>query len=428
LRAARDPEGAEAAYRTALELAAGDAAETARLEYLLAETALERGDPASGEVRLLELSRSENAGDLAWRASMRLGALYEARRADDAAAAEYGRVAEGAPSEDLRAAALLARGLVQYRMRAFLPALEDFRQIVAEHPGTAPAAQALFMGGWCLYLLGKDEEALAACRGFLKDHADSEFAPDVRFWLGEHAFNHGDWEGAEKAFRELADLHPASAAAPEALYWAGRSAAEAREYLRANEHFNALLAGWPDSPLTARALLAQGDVLGELGQFPAAILAFDEVITKFPHGGEAMAAWGRKGDCLYTLGQDDPSRYEEALLCYRALHDFSDAPEDLHLQAGYKIGRCLEKTGHVGEAVDQYVQTAYDYLGRTAPAEESGVWFTRSAFGAAALLERAGRLGEAAGIYRRVAESGAPSAPEARERLKRLDNERGTAE
>jgi TolA-binding protein len=358
---------------------------------------------------------------------MRLGALYEARGAEEAAVGEYGRAAEGAEGGGEKAEALLARGLVHYRGGAFLPALEDFRAVCEEHGETAAAAQAQFMRGWCLYLLGKDEEALAACRGFLKEHAESEFAPDVRFWLGEYAFNHGDWEGAEKAFRELADLHPESAAAPEALYWAGRSAAAAREYLRANGHLNALIAGWPEHPRLAEALLAQGDVLGELGQFPAAILAFDEVLTKFPRGAAAMAAWGRKGDCLYTLGQDEPSRYEEALLCYRALRDFPDAPEDLSLQASYKIGRCLEKTGHAAEAVEQYMQTAYDYLGRTAPSAESGVWFTRSAFGAGALLERAGRWREAAGVYCRVAESGAPAAVEAAERVRRIEEEHGGA-
>ncbi|MBR6020929.1 MAG: tetratricopeptide repeat protein, partial [Kiritimatiellae bacterium] len=366
-------------------------------------------------------------------------------RADEAAAAEYGRIAaseNAAPA--LRAAARLAQGLVHYRMGLYLEALGDFRAVSAASPAGGPGVQAEFMQAWCLYLLGKDAEALAACQAFLRAHPDSEFAPDARFWIGEQSFNNGDWAAAEKAFSGLAEAHPDSAAAPEAMYWAGMAAARASEYLLANERFNALLAGWPGHPRTEAALLAQGDVLAELGQFPAAILAFDEVLRTFPHGEGAMAAWGRKGDCLYTLGETEPARREEALLSYRALHDFADAPEDLHLQAGYKIGRCLENMGHEAEAAEQYMETVYEYLGRREASgedaegwagsaaggiaggrPESGVWFTRSAFAAGALLERMGRKSEALGVYRRVAESGAPAAPEAVERARRLEGERG---
>ena len=123
------------------------------------------------------------------------------------------------------------------------------------------------------------------------------------------------------------------------------------------------------------------------------------------------------------FGQETPARYEEALLSYRTLLDFAGAPVDLRLQAGFKIGRCLEKMGRSAAALDRYMEVVYSYLQEARPPAEATVWFTRSAFAAAALQERAGRWKEAFGIYRRVADSDAPAAPEARDRMERIRKE-----
>lgn len=411
---------AKTAYAAVLALlpTGGEAAE--RIQYQLAETELALGEIEAGEIRLLDLSRAKSGSEHVRAATMRLGGLYEERGALEAASEQYGRLIDACLEPQPCADALLARGLVRYRMGSFQAALDDFTRIRQEWPLTVPAARAMFMRGWCLYLLGRDDEALQVCKQFLLDFPDSEFVPDVHFWLGEHAFNRGDYETAEQGFTRVAREHPDSPRAADAWFWAGRAATARRAYLAANEHFNALMAQYPDSPRLPETLLAQGDVLSELGQFPAAILAFNEVIVRFPRSSEAMAAWGRKGDCQYTLGPENPARYEEALLSYRTLLDFAGAPVDLRLQAGYKVGRCLEKMNRAAAALDRYMEVAYSYLQETAPPQEATVWFTRSAFAAAALQERAGNWKEAVGIYRRVADSGVPSAAEAQGRMERI--------
>ena len=401
--------------------AAGDLAARAQLQ--LAETELALGETEAGEIRLLDLSRVQAETEWGRAAMMRLGALYEDRGALETAMEQYGRLIDTCAEPETCAKALLARGLIRYRMGAFPAAMDDFTRIRDQMPKTKPAAQATFMRGWCFYLMGKDAEALQVCERFLADEPASEFAPDVRFWLAEHAFNHGDYEAAERRFLQVAADHPDSPRAGDALYWAGRAATARRNYLDANEHYNALMARDPDSPRLAVTLLAQGDVLSELGQFAAAILAFNEVIVKFPQAPEALVAWGRKGDCQYTLGQENPARYEEALLSYRTLLDFAGAPADLRLQAGYKVGRCLEKMGRATAALDRYMEVVYSFLQESRPLAEANVWFTRAAFGAAALQESAGHWKEAAGIYRRVADSGAPAAAEARARMERIRQE-----
>ena len=411
---------AKASYAAVLAANPADAALAARAQLQLAETELALGETEAGEIRLLDLSRSGKSAEFSRAATMRLGALYEDRGALETAMEQYGRIVAACDEPETCAQALLARGLIRYRMGAFPAAMEDFTRIRDQLPQTRPAAQAAFMRGWCFYLLGKDAEALQVCEQFLVEHPDSEFAPEVSFWLGEHAFNGGDYAEAERRFVEVATAHPDSPRAADALFWAGRAATGRREYLAANEHYNDLMARYPDSPRLAETLLAQGDVLSELGQFPAAILAFHEVIVKFPQSAEALVAWGRQGDCQFTLGQENPDRYEEALLSYRTLLDFAGAPTDLRLQAGYKVGRCLEKMNRGTAALDRYMDVVYSYLQETQPPAEANVWFTRAAFAAAALQESAGHWPEAAKIYLRVAESGAPAAAEARARMERI--------
>lgn len=414
---------AKASYAAVLAAAPAGEDLAGRAQLQLAETELALGETEAGEIRLLDLSRAKKESEFSRTATLRLGALYEERGALETAMEQYGRLVDACSEPESCAKALLARGLVRYRMGAFQPALDDFLRIRDQLPQTKPAAQAMFMRGWCLYLLGKDAEALQICEQFLSDYPGSEFAPDVRFWLGEHAFNHGDHETAERFFASVASDHPGSPRAADALYWAGRAATARRAHLAANEHYNALMARYPDSPRIPETLLAQGDVLSELGQFAAAILAFNEVIVKFPQRPEAMIAWGRKGDCQYTLGQEHPARYEEALLSYRTLLDFAGAPVDLRLQAGYKIGRCLEKMGRAAAALDRYMEVVYSFLQEVQPPAEATVWFTRAAFGAAALQERTGHWKQAVGIYGRVADSGIPAAAEARDRMERIRKE-----
>jgi TolA-binding protein len=424
--AARQYSQAEKNYTRVLPLAGKDRQMQERIQLQLAETELALGKTQAGEVRLLDLSRTRGKSPFAQTATMRLGVLYEERGALESAVEQYSRLLAGEADAELKAEALLARGLIRYRMGSFQAALDDFTRIREEFSLTAPAAQAMFMRGWCLYLLGKDEEALEVCKRFLVEYPNSIFAPDVHFWLGEYAFNHGEYEEAENRFADVAREYPASPHAADALYWAGRAATARRAYLAANEHYNELMARYPDTLRLPETLLAQGDMLSELGQFALAIVAYDEVIGKAPQSVEAMIAWGRKGDSQYTLGQQESGRYEEALLSYRTLAESTSAALDLRLQAGYKTGRCLEKMGRETAALDRYMEVVYAYLQEARPTAETTVWFTRAAFRAATVQEKAGNWKQAVGIYRRVADAGVPSSTEARERISRIQREHWT--
>lgn len=418
---------ARAAYQTLYEHTYPSADEDRIIIRLcLADIAIQANpsDP-EGERILQELIREPGIDRaFAWDATLRLGQLYETRGADDLAEAQYGRIADATDVHDsfapFQARALLLRGLVRHRAGNDSAALEDFSRILDEFPSAQDAPQARYMRAWCLHAIGRDADARAAANALLADPASAAWAPRTRYLLAEQAYNAADYPTATNHFIRLATDAPDSPLAPDALYWAARADADARNFLDAERILNLLIARYPDHPRIADALLAQGDVLCELGNFSAAIAAFTEVINDYPRTPQAIAAWGRKGDAQFTLGQQDPARYEEALLSFRTLREYPATPADLRLQADYKIGRCLEKTGHHPDAVSQYMTTAYDYLQQDSPPPESAIWFTRSAFAAAALQEAAGNWREAIGIYQRVAGAGVPAAPEAIDRIRRI--------
>ena len=71
---------------------------------------------------------------------------------------------------------------------------------------------------------------------------------------------------------------------------------------------------------------------------------------------------------------------------YQTILDRSSAPLALKLQAEYKVGRCLEKTNVPGKAFSRYMNGVYTFINENVERSPYSIlWFTRSAFGAAAI-------------------------------------------
>lgn len=379
---------------------------------------LEQRDEAEKEFQALA---KDSDPDMARQAALRIAQIQENGGRWEDALASYQRLAAACADPSVCAQAIHSRGLIRYRLGQFQEALSDFEKVVRDYPKSPFAEQAFYMRGWALYLLGQDREALALCRQFIERYPRSVWAGDVLFWLGEYSYNRGDYAQAEQYFAQLADRYAAGELADDALFWAGRSAAAAKEYVRAIDYYSRLAQSFPDSPKIAETRFAQGDALSELGQFGGAILAFEEIILKYPTSYLVDLAWGRKGDCQFTLGSDDPQRYPEALNSYRRVLESPRAGTELKWQAEFKMARCKEKMGHKAEAFEQYMNVVYAFLAeREKGAANNPLWFTRSAFNAAAIMEADSKWREAARIYRRVAEAGVPASAEAQTRLQRI--------
>jgi hypothetical protein len=94
------------------------------------------------------------------------------------------------------------------------------------------------------------------------------------------------------------------------------------------------------------------------------------------------------------------------------------------MQAEYKIGRCLEKTGSFDQAFSRYMTVVYTFINERVERTPSSIlWFTRAAFGAASLKEKENIWVEAVKIYERVIGAGVPAMDEAQKRIERIKTE-----
>ncbi len=388
-------------------------------EFHIADCIARLGNPDGAERRFWELIDRDPHAALAPRALLRLAEIERRRGRADRARALCAAVSQSYPDPD-RAEAWLGLGILDYQAAAYADALARFEQVRGAAPARAVLERAAYLGAWCLFRLGRDADAVTAFQDVARTFPEAPWAPDACFWLGENAYNDRRYGAAEHAWLGLAHQYPASPLADAALFWAGRAALLQREFRRANTHLARLIKTCPDSPRRPDARFYQAAALAELGDFAEAILILDELITQFPEHELTEAAWLRKGDCQFALGPEDPRRYDEAQASYQAALDRPAPGAAARLEAEYKIGRCLEKTGRAADAFGRYMNAVYLCADRPVPGPSATVWFTRAAFQAAALKEAEKAWPQAARIYQHVADADVPASPEARDRINRL--------
>jgi len=317
-------------------------------------------------------------------------------------------------------------GMLLYRMGRYAEAQKTFESLINDFPTDPNVPQAYYMRGFSLYLQGKVDEAIKTCQDFIRKHPKSKWTPEVLFWLAERQYNDGRYESAESLFLRIVNEYKTHPLAPQALYWAGRAASAQANFVKAIEHYSMAAKEFPDCDILPQIRFAQGDALTELGEFDRAILAFDEIIKNYPDSALVNAAWGRKGDCQFSLAAvNDSKRYNEAILSYQTVLDRPSAPFALKLQAEYKIGRCLEKVGQPDKAFIRYMNAVYSYLSEkdVERSPDSVLWFTRAAFSAAAIKERAKAWKEAVRVYGRVVDAQVPAKEEAIRSIKSIREE-----
>jgi TolA-binding protein len=312
------------------------------------------------------------------------------------------------------------RGIILYNLKHYAEAQQAFEKVISQHPDSEYVPQASYLRGYCLYDQGQVEEGVETCRAYIRDYPDSEWTPEVLFWLAERYYNQGRYPEAAPFFMRVATDFKGNKLAPRALYWAGRAAAAQANYVGAIERYSEVAKTYPESEILPQSRFAQGDALTELGEFARAILAFEEIIKNYPESYLVNTAWGRKGDCQFSLAVDNPSRYAEAMASFQAILDRS-APAALKLQAEYKVGRCLEKTNVPDKAFNRYMGVVYSFINENVEhSSRSVVYFTRSAFGAAALKEKEKDWLKAVQVYEHVIEAGVPAKDEAAKRTERI--------
>ncbi len=372
------------------------------------------------------LLESGHAGSpFAEKAALRSADVLLANRQWEQALHKYELIIETYTNAEAQAASKFMQGLVlnEY-LKRYAEAQQAFETVIEQYPESEYVQQALFMRGFSLAWQGQYAEAITTCQDFVEKYPGSEWAPKVLFWLGEQFYNQGRYTDAEPLFLRIAAEYAANALAPRALYWAGRAASQQSNYVEAFERYSEVAKTYPESAIMPEVRFAQGDVLTELGQFAKAILAFEEVIKNYPESYLVNAAWGRKGDCQFSLAVENPARYAEAMNSYQAILDRPSAPVGLKMHVENKIAVCLEKTNVSDKAFSRYMNVVYTFINENVERSPYTVtWFTRSAFGAAAIKEKQRAWKEAVQVYERVVEANVPAQDEALKRIEKIKAE-----
>ncbi len=365
------------------------------------------------------IETSHPSSPFAEEAAMRSADIMRASGQPEEALEKYTQISNAYTNSATAKLAHHQRGLVLYQLGRYEEALKVFDFEVENYPESENVPQAFYMRGFCLFAEGDKEGAIQTCRQFIDRYPDSLWVPDVVFWLAELYFNQGDYAEAEPLFLRVAHDFQESQLAPRALYWAARAAAAESDYVNAVERYSEVARNYPDCDILPQVRFNQGDALTEMGDFARATLAFEEIIKKFPESELVNAAWGRKGDCQFSLAAENPARYEEAMNSYQAILDRPTAPATLKMQAEYKIGRCLEVTGMPDKAFSRYMNVVYTF--RNVERNPYSIrWFTRAAFGAAALKENEQAWVEAVNVYKRVLEADVPARGDALKRIEKI--------
>ncbi len=400
----------------------------AEILFQLGECNIQLNKPEKAEKYFREIADKYEGDAIAEEALLKIASAKSKRQEWNSAIAVFDELMHKYPKGAFFVNALYGKAMAEYRMFRFKDALAALNSIVTDFPDSSFVEQSYYQRGMCYYWMGQDKKAEEICISFLKKYPQSPFVPDVLFWLGKFYFNYGDFAKAESRLLEYADKYSKLPLADDALYWAGIAASKNKEYVKAIDIFSRLLKDYPDSDKKALSRFAQANALSMIDKSSAAILLYDEIINKYPDSGLVQAAWGRKGDCQFTLGSDDPERYNESIESYKVVANDAESDLDLVMQAEYKIGRSLEKSGKTDEAFEQY----YDkVILRYFEDEKKGIhhneackmWFSLAAFNAVDILVAKNDYRRAVTILNRVIGADVGYDRVAGERIKKIKSE-----
>ncbi|MDF7826072.1 tetratricopeptide repeat protein [Pontiellaceae bacterium B12227] len=417
-------EDAEKLYRSFVtDFPTHDNMPNALYQLGLAQMKIGRRAEALNTLSILETNHADSP--FAEMAALRTADVLRANKDWEAALAKYEQIGKVYSNKATLALSKYRQGLVLYEdLHRYEEAQKAFEAVIADYPDSEYGQQSIFMRGFCLAWLGKTEESVKTCGDFVEKNPDSVWTPKVVFWLGQHFYNFGEYKKAEPLFLRFEKDFKGHELAPRALYWAGRAAAAQSNYVTAIERYSEVAKNYPESDILPQTRFAQGDALTELGEFSRAVLAFEEIIKNYPESYLVNAAWGRKGDCQFSLATDNPARYAEAMKSYQAILDRPSAPLALKLHVENKIAVCLEKTNVSDKAFSRYMHVVYTFLNENVEHSPYSVtWFTRSAFGAAAIKEKQRAWVDAVQVYERVIEANVPAKEEAQKRIDKIKKE-----
>ena len=420
----KDEEAALLYARVAERYDGGALADTARFNCARALDRCGKSAEAAEIYRRL----GEGTGRFAHDAALSLAAYVADHGRIDEALSIYSRlIADGADKDEHVLNARIGRGRTYYRDCRFAEAKKDFAAVAAADATRLDSMR--FLTALCAYGSGRDAEAKKIAASVLADMPGSSLAPDISLWLAKLDYQKKAYAAAADGFEHYAKGWPDAPHAIEAHVWAARAACAIGDFGRAVEDSSAAVKAGAAGGVLSACLLVQAEALMELARFDEAALVLERVTPEESVAADAVRAAMLRADCLFALGADNEQRYEEALNAYRGIAMQAGVSSGERLAVAFKIGRVLEKTGRVKEAMDQYYANVVCAF---RDAKKDGVWFddrgctffARAGFALADHYVGCGEEARARSVLELVASAGVPASEEARKRIERLGGKR----
>jgi tetratricopeptide (TPR) repeat protein len=251
---------------------------------------------------------------------------------------------------------------------------------------------------------------------FFQKYPTSPVRAEIRVKLGEFYFRQNDYPNAQTQFELVREEEPDSPLVETALFLAGEAARKSlnptsldRAITLFEDVYN--LGG----PLRYQARLEQALTKRQNHQENEAIVLLDDLLNQNPPAEIRCEALDAKGEAEFTLAALDQSFYDKAIETFGQLAASDNLPLEWKQRALYKKGKCLEKLKRFDDALAAY----YDALALQGASGDQ-LWFYRSGFDAAQILEDRRAWSSAGAVYEKLANTRGARSAEAKSRLDRL--------
>ena len=278
------------------------------------------------------------------------------------------------------------------------------------------------------FALQRTDAALGLLKKLRTDFPQSDAA--VQSYIVEANFyaDHDRLVDAQALLTKLADDFHGSIYAPQALYLAALNAERRGQdsYLEeANRLIERLVSEYPQSDLVFYARLKQGDLFRKLNRFGPAQRVYEYLVNTYAQHPDALVAQMALADCHSAQAANDPAHAESATAIYESLSERPDAPAELCIEAGCKLGLLQAQRGQAGDAQKTWWRLVNLFLLDPAKSADLGAtatgpyWMGRTLLALGDSLEQQQKLDQAREAWQLIGRYQLPGGALAQARLAR---------